>query len=101
LLGSHHPQLPPESLERAAAQGEQLPLAKRFQNKAHANLPNLCTGRVSSLVPACASASLPDDAAFARQAGMMMAALAQQALSRLSWVRIEIALLIGAFLMAA
>ena len=31
----------------------------------------------------------------------MMAALAQQALSRLSWVRIEIALLIGAFMMAA
>ena len=32
---------------------------------------------------------------------MMMAALAQQALSKLSWVRIEIVLLIGAFMMAA
>jgi hypothetical protein len=30
-----------------------------------------------------------------------MARLAQQALSRVSWVRIEIALLIGAFMMAA
>jgi hypothetical protein len=30
-----------------------------------------------------------------------MARLAQQALSRVSWVRIEIALLVGAFMMAA
>jgi hypothetical protein len=30
-----------------------------------------------------------------------MARLAQQALSKVSWVRLEIALLIGAFMMAA